>query len=69
MGRTTREDLELVTIRLSRGDKDKLTDFYPRIGYNKAVRLLVRKHVKMLEERLNEATPNISIKEDVLNDE
>jgi hypothetical protein len=47
------EDLEKVTIRLRRGDADKLKQFYPKLGYNEAIRRIVGYHVKQLEERFN----------------
>lgn len=42
--------LEKVTIRLHEGDKEILQDFYPKIGYNKAIRHIIHKHCKTLEE-------------------
>lgn len=47
------EDLEKVTIRLRRGDAEKLKQFYPSLGYNEAIRRIVGHHVKTLEEKLN----------------
>lgn len=47
------EDLEKVTIRLRRGDADKLKQFYPSLGYNEAIRRIVGHHVKQLEEKFN----------------
>jgi len=43
-----------VSLRLYAGDKERLQAFYPRLGYNAAVRELVRRHVKALEARLEE---------------
>ncbi len=39
-----KEDLEKITIRLHRGDTKVLEQFYPNVGYNAAIRKLVRKH-------------------------
>jgi hypothetical protein len=47
------EDLEKVTIRLRRGDSDKLKQFYPSLGYNEAIRRIVGHHVKQLEEQVS----------------
>jgi len=52
------EDLEKKTIRLHRGDADILQQFYPRLGYNKAIRVLVRNHIKTLQERTAQTTAN-----------
>lgn len=42
-------DLETVTIRLRRGDKDVLASYFPREGYNRVIRTLVSKFIKQLE--------------------
>lgn len=52
-----KEDLEKVTLRLRRGDADKLKQFYPSLGYNEAIRRIVGHHVKNLEEKLNRQLP------------
>lgn len=49
------EDLEKKTIRLHRGDTGILEKFYPTMGYNAAIRKLVRKHCRALEERASQA--------------
>ncbi len=41
-----------VSLRLYAGDKERLQTFYPRLGYNAAVRELVRRHIKALEAKL-----------------
>lgn len=45
------EDLEKVTIRLFRGDAEKLSQIYPNVGYNEAIRKIVRNHIRTIEER------------------
>lgn len=47
------EDLEKVTVRLFKEDIATLKDFYKNAGYTKAIRTLVRKHVKALRENVN----------------
>lgn len=47
------EDLEKITIRVRRGDAEKLKQFYPSLGYNEAIRRIVGHHVKQLEEKFN----------------
>ena len=44
------EELEMVTVRLHAGDRAFLQQHYPVIGYNKAIRTLVRKHIRQLQE-------------------
>lgn len=51
------EELEKVTIRLFNGDKDDIMAFYPKLGYNKAIRILVRKHVRALKELESQRSP------------
>ena len=46
-------DLEKVTLRLFTGDKSRLEDYYPTVGYNAIVRKLVHAHLKKLDERVN----------------
>jgi len=54
------EDLEKVTIRLHRGDTKVLEQFYPSVGYNAAIRKLVRKHCRALEEQASQAEAEIT---------
>lgn len=55
-------DLERVTIRIHSGDREKLAAYYPRLGYNHAIRKLVRVHLKALDEAAmgHGATPSPS---------
>lgn len=60
-----RENLQIVTIRLNQGDAQRLTDFYPNLGYNRVIRVLVAKHLEVLDQRVAQtlpvqATPDIS---------
>ena len=62
------KDLEKVTVRIHRGDREILKQFYPSMGYNEAMRILIHNHCKALQERANlaedEATtdlPDINI--------
>jgi hypothetical protein len=48
------QKLEKRTIRFIEGDIDKIAKFFPKKGYNVAIRELVHSTVKALEERLNE---------------
>jgi hypothetical protein len=57
---------EKITIRLFRGDKDKLSNLFPEVGYNKAIRFLVRNFIKSIEEKAQSRlgqnkTPDIEI--------
>lgn len=48
-----KSDLEVITIRLSGGARDKLQRYYPTAGYNKAIRELVDRHLAKLDEATN----------------
>ncbi len=56
-----KEDLEKVTIRLHRGDTKVLEQFYPNVGYNAAIRKLVRKHCRALQEQSSQAESEINL--------
>lgn len=47
-------DFEKVTIRLTRGAKERINELYPNIGYNKVIRTIVDNFVKKIEERINQ---------------
>lgn len=51
MGRKSNHELEKVTIRLNVGDAERLRSYYPRLGYNEAIRRLVSHHLRQLDER------------------
>lgn len=60
------QDLEKVTVRLNRGDKNKIETFFPEVGYNRIVRALVSDFIKKVEEKAQRtigkiATPEIDI--------
>ena len=44
------------TIRFFEGDTDTLQEFYPQIGFNRAIRELVSQHCKALRERQSRET-------------
>lgn len=48
------QDLEKVTVRLFHGHKDKLSEYFPDLGYNKVIRIAVHNLIKKTEEKLNE---------------
>lgn len=47
-------DLEKVTLRLFRGDKDRLQELYPTLGYNSAARQIIKNHIRILEEKASQ---------------
>lgn len=47
------------TVRFFEGDPERLEQFYPDAGYNAIIRLLVRKHLILLEEKLNRKLSNM----------
>jgi len=53
MPQKNNEDLVKVTIRLYDGDKEELDEFYPSLGHNRVIRDLVRKHIRLLRERIS----------------
>jgi hypothetical protein len=46
-------DLEKISIRIFRGDKERLDEEYPALGHNKVIRHIIRRHIKGLDERQN----------------
>lgn len=52
-----KERLEKVTLRLREGDTEELNKFYPNTGYNKAIRILVARHLRALKEKANQQLP------------
>lgn len=47
-------DLEKVTLRLFRGDKDRLQEKYPTLGYNSAARQIIKNHLRVLDEKASQ---------------
>lgn len=47
--REDRDDFDVVTIRLYKGDKDTLGAYFPKQGYNRVIRALVRKFILQVE--------------------
>ena len=55
MGIREKGDFELIaSIRLYKGDRAKLEEYYPQAGYNKAIRRLVRNHLARLDAKLEQ---------------
>ena len=59
----TDEKLEKATIRLFAGDAKRLADYYPNVGYNVAIRKIVRNHLRALDERASELRSKVDVKE------
>ena len=49
MPRRSEHDLEKVTIRLYRGDKEALQKYAPELGYNGVIRHLVHKFIRTMD--------------------
>lgn len=60
-----KENLKKVTIRLHDGDTEILEKFYPSVGYNAAIRKLVRKHCRALEEHSSQKESELSTNLDI----
>ena len=48
-------DFVKVTIRLNAGDPERLGAYYPKLGYNAAIRKLVSEHLKRLDAKFHSA--------------
>lgn len=60
------QETEKVTLRLFRGDKDKISQMFPEIGYNKAIRHIVHNFIRGIEERVNKtAAPSVKDVSDI----
>lgn len=57
-GRAT-EPTRKVTIRLFETDYQLLRQYFPKVGYNHAIRSIVRKSIQMLERRTREENPQL----------
>lgn len=60
-----KEDLEKVTVRLFRGDKDEIDAMFPNLGHNRVIRQLVRNLLKGIKERAQKTQGNLEIQIDV----
>jgi len=49
-----RAKTEKLSIRLYEGDKERLAAYYPELGYTKAIRELVHRTLRRMDERLNQ---------------
>lgn len=51
-----KENLEIKTLRLSSGATDALQQFYPNLGYNRVIRMLVDKHIEYMQQQVAKMT-------------
>lgn len=61
-----KENLEIKTLRLSAGATEALQAFYPNLGYNRVIRLLVDKHLEYMHQqaaRLANPSPDAALAE------
>lgn len=56
-----RMETEKVTVRLYKGDRDKLLMYFPSIGYNRALREIVRSFIRGVEEKAQAKRSSVSI--------
>lgn len=56
------DDYEKVTIRINKGDKEKLSSYYPRLGYNKVIRKLIESFIRSMDERVAKLSKENEIK-------
>lgn len=72
MASRSNRNLEKVTIRLNQGDSERLRAYYPNLGYNEAIRQLVEKHLRQLDERtqrrVQSSVPTPNLEEDLNGD-
>lgn len=52
------EPLVKKTIRLFSGDTERLDEYYPKVGHNRAIRALVRRHLTALDAKVNQRSPD-----------
>lgn len=45
------KELEKVTIRLEKGQRERLNSLYPSLGYTKVIRALVQRHLREIDEK------------------
>lgn len=50
-------DFEKVTIRLYKGDADRLATYFPQLGYNRAIRDYIHKLLRSLDEKAQQKGP------------
>lgn len=61
---TKQGEYEMVTVRLFEGDKEVISRFFPKQGYNDVIRKLVNKFANQLREKENEILSEIDIEGD-----
>jgi len=54
-----RRQLEKVTLRLYLGDKERVTSYFPEMGHTKAIRELIHRTLRKLDEELSEQLTDI----------
>lgn len=52
--------LEVVTLRLYEGDRERMRDLYPSLGYNRAIREIIHKHLRQAESTITERAGEIA---------
>ena len=63
MRRKETEELERRAVNFFKGDFGRLQDLHPRIGASKAVRMMVREHIRRAESKTETQTPNVPVEE------
>lgn len=61
MSRPKKTPVTRHNICLFEGDLDKLKDLYPEHGASLIIRTLVRKHIKKVEDRVDERVPDVDV--------
>ena len=54
MSRHKDESLEKVTLRLFTGDIARIKEYYPNLGHNRAIREIISKHLRSLDEKTSQ---------------
>lgn len=65
MARPKRLDLEKITIRIHRGDKERLDFLYPKLGHTEVIRTLIRNHIRRIDEIANQQIPKLNATIDI----
>lgn len=56
--RSVEEPMKKVTVRLFASDDEYLKEVYGELGYNKAIRMIIRNHIRFVQERANRRLSN-----------
>ena len=57
MPRVKKEELQKVTLNLSMGDKDTLSQFFPAVGWSVAARRIINRACRRLQESDSQSEP------------